>query len=104
MYIGDIPKDTQIYHYEDLSKQAQLLARKEIINIDLQSLTIEIDDFRRLIQIDINFGVNDKYKLPYFIRRRKHCNKLSNLKYCVEYIVGNLCHFLVDGSYVAYMK
>jgi hypothetical protein len=93
---------SKIYSYNDLNPHAKTKARNEVINIDLQSLNKAIVEFKQKIKHNINSCVNDKNIIPYFIRKKIHCNKLSDLEYCEAYILSNLCNFTIDGTYITY--
>lgn len=85
--------------YSQLSDLSKEKARKEILECNMIVYT---NDLCSYISNNINLNIN-KSKIPHFIKKKRYIKKLLNdVKYFEKYITENLCHFLVDGTYITY--
>ncbi len=91
--------------YSQLSDTSKVKAREEILDCELSAYNKDLTNFRMYIINNIHSIVNDENKLPSFIRRKNHINKLTkDLNHIENLIIGNLCNFLEDGTYITYLN
>jgi len=96
-------REITLKEYAQLSDFSKVKARQEVLNIDVMYYQKQKDAFKSKLQNNINQVVNNKVDLPALIRRNQHIKKISSDMLLLEkYIIGNLCHFLEDGTYVTY--
>lgn len=94
--------DQSIMGYDDLEPDAQAVARTQVRNYEIQSLRGHIRRQRHKSAENIHGAVNDPYHISRLRRRAELAEKMADPAYCAKLIVGNLMHFLRDGTYVVY--
>jgi len=100
----DLPKNTKLYTFDQLSNELKVIARKNVLYIDLRMYNEKISKIKSIIKINIHLRINSNNRFKYLIDRKKHIVRANNdINYCDSYIINNLCHFTIDGIYVTYM-
>lgn len=93
-------KDQSKVGYDDLSDAAKCVARDSVH----EDALIYANDYLRVHKsLNRNAAINDRRHFKAGMANRFHANRCAkNVPYFESHIRGNLCEFLIDGSYVVY--
>ncbi len=92
-------KDQPLFKFDQLSDDVKQIARLGFLSVELDGVKKWISDYKRKT---IHQKVNS-IALSNIIRQKMFINGLKvNTTRLDKMIVGNLCHFLSDGTYVLY--
>lgn len=105
LHYKQLPLNTDLFQYNDLSSDAQVKARQEVLDVEKKAIAKKILEVRLKLKVNINSLVNDKVYIPSILRHKDLIKNLGNdATKCAKFIDSNFCNFLSDGTYITYSK
>ncbi len=90
--------------YDQLSPDAQATARAAVLETDVRAYRHDLAQVKDAVKSNLHTVISDACHVRRLVGSKARLHKLAtDPTDLVKHITANLCDFLPDGSYVAYM-